>query len=159
MESMEAAAASGAVLSRIAPPLGVLMACGFLALAAQVPGGAYYTKWIIAVDEDIDPTDGSAPTHGTVTLAAGDSPTNIQSAITLNSEVDLYNNTAIPIDSTPDAQSNATVNSTVTINAVTQVVNPTNPALNTHYGVNAAGDITLSADRGDLSTTAAGMSA
>ena len=26
-----------------------------LALAAQVPGGAYYTKWIIAVDEDIDP--------------------------------------------------------------------------------------------------------
>ena len=27
-----------------------------LALAAQCPGGAYYTKWIIAVDEDIDPT-------------------------------------------------------------------------------------------------------
>ncbi|MAM68405.1 MAG: UbiD-type (de) carboxylyase-like protein [Rhodospirillaceae bacterium] len=28
-----------------------------LALAAQVPGGAYYTKWIVAVDEDIDPCD------------------------------------------------------------------------------------------------------
>jgi UbiD family decarboxylase len=28
-----------------------------LALAAHVPGGAYFTKWIIAVDEDIDPTD------------------------------------------------------------------------------------------------------
>jgi len=28
-----------------------------LALAAQVPGGAYYTKWIVAVDADIDPTD------------------------------------------------------------------------------------------------------
>jgi 4-hydroxy-3-polyprenylbenzoate decarboxylase len=28
-----------------------------LALAAQVPGGAYYTKWIIAVDDDIDPTN------------------------------------------------------------------------------------------------------
>ncbi|MBI4463300.1 MAG: UbiD family decarboxylase, partial [Acidobacteria bacterium] len=27
------------------------------ALAAQVPGGAYYTKFIIVVDEDIDPTD------------------------------------------------------------------------------------------------------
>jgi len=25
-----------------------------LALAAQVPGGAYFTKWIIAVDDDID---------------------------------------------------------------------------------------------------------
>jgi len=28
-----------------------------LALAAQVPGGAYYMKWIIAVDDDVDPTD------------------------------------------------------------------------------------------------------
>lgn len=28
-----------------------------LALAAQVPGGAYVTKWIIAVDDDVDPTD------------------------------------------------------------------------------------------------------
>jgi 4-hydroxy-3-polyprenylbenzoate decarboxylase len=28
-----------------------------LALAAQVPGGAYFTKWIVAVDEDVDPTD------------------------------------------------------------------------------------------------------
>jgi 4-hydroxy-3-polyprenylbenzoate decarboxylase len=28
-----------------------------LALAAQCPGGAYFTKWIIAVDHDIDPTD------------------------------------------------------------------------------------------------------
>jgi UbiD family decarboxylase len=28
-----------------------------LALAAQCPGGAYFTKWIIAVDDDIDPTD------------------------------------------------------------------------------------------------------
>jgi 4-hydroxy-3-polyprenylbenzoate decarboxylase len=28
-----------------------------LALAGQVPGGAYITKWIVAVDEDIDPTD------------------------------------------------------------------------------------------------------
>jgi 4-hydroxy-3-polyprenylbenzoate decarboxylase len=32
-------------------------AAQLLALAAQVPGGAYYTKWIIAVDEDVDPTD------------------------------------------------------------------------------------------------------
>ncbi len=27
------------------------------ALAAQTPGGAYYTKWIVVVDEDVDPTD------------------------------------------------------------------------------------------------------
>ncbi|MBI1733926.1 MAG: UbiD family decarboxylase [Candidatus Rokubacteria bacterium] len=28
-----------------------------LALAAQVPGGAYYAKWIIAVDDDVDPSN------------------------------------------------------------------------------------------------------
>src|SRR5215469_2914822 len=28
-----------------------------LALAAQCPAAAYYSKWIIAVDEDVDPTD------------------------------------------------------------------------------------------------------
>ncbi len=28
-----------------------------LACAAQVPGSAYYTKWIVAVDEDVDPTN------------------------------------------------------------------------------------------------------
>jgi UbiD family decarboxylase len=28
-----------------------------LGLAAQMPGGAYFTKWIIAVDADVDPTD------------------------------------------------------------------------------------------------------
>jgi len=28
-----------------------------LALAAQAPGAAYYTKWIVAVDEDVDPTN------------------------------------------------------------------------------------------------------
>ncbi len=28
-----------------------------LALTAQVPGGAYYSKWIVAVDEDVDPSN------------------------------------------------------------------------------------------------------
>ncbi len=28
-----------------------------LALASQCPAAAYYTKWVIAVDEDVDPTD------------------------------------------------------------------------------------------------------
>ena len=28
-----------------------------LALTAQCPAAAYYTKWIIAVDDDVDPTD------------------------------------------------------------------------------------------------------
>ena len=28
-----------------------------LALTAQCPAAAYYTKWIIAVDDDVAPTD------------------------------------------------------------------------------------------------------
>jgi 4-hydroxy-3-polyprenylbenzoate decarboxylase len=28
-----------------------------LALAAQCPSGAYFSKWVVAVDEDVDPTD------------------------------------------------------------------------------------------------------
>ena len=28
-----------------------------LGLAAQLPAAAYYTKWIVAVDDDVDPTD------------------------------------------------------------------------------------------------------
>lgn len=28
-----------------------------LSLVAQCPGGAYFSKWIVAVDEDVDPTD------------------------------------------------------------------------------------------------------
>jgi 4-hydroxy-3-polyprenylbenzoate decarboxylase len=28
-----------------------------LALTAQCPAAAYYTKWVVAVDEDVDPTD------------------------------------------------------------------------------------------------------
>jgi 4-hydroxy-3-polyprenylbenzoate decarboxylase len=28
-----------------------------LALTAQCPSAAYFTKWIVAVDEDVDPTD------------------------------------------------------------------------------------------------------
>jgi 3-polyprenyl-4-hydroxybenzoate decarboxylase len=27
------------------------------ALAAQCAGGSYYTKWVVVVDEDVDPTD------------------------------------------------------------------------------------------------------
>ena len=32
-------------------------AAQILALTAQCPAAAYYTKWVIAVDDDVDPTD------------------------------------------------------------------------------------------------------
>src|SRR2546426_8298114 len=46
---------------RVVGPAGNLRYAGHapqaLALAAQVPGGAYYAKWIIAVDDDVDPSN------------------------------------------------------------------------------------------------------
>ncbi len=78
--------------------------------------------------------------------------------MTLNSSVNLYNNTVIPIAIPPDAQSNATDVALVQIaGEPDQVVSPTDPAADTHYGVNAAGDITISADQGEVSTTATGI--
>jgi hypothetical protein len=41
-----------AALGKLRGALGKDREVAVLALAAQVPGGAYYTKWIIAVDED-----------------------------------------------------------------------------------------------------------
>ncbi|MDE1954349.1 MAG: hypothetical protein KGJ03_01390 [Betaproteobacteria bacterium] len=111
----------------------------------------------VQATDGIDPVDGSAPSHGTVRIAAGDGPTGTQSNIQLDSEVDLYNNTAIPIPTPPDAQSNLASNALVVIAAdPDQVTNAPNPADDTHYGINAAGDITVSADQGAMSTTANG---
>ncbi len=100
----------------------------------------------------IDVNNATALSGGTVSLAAGDSPTGTPSSFTLVSEVDLYNNTAIPIPVPPDAQSNITSNALVMIAADSPGATgaPANP------GVNAAGDITIAADKGNLSTTAHG---
>ncbi len=99
----------------------------------------------------VDTNNATALTGGTVSLAAGDSPTGTSSSFTLVSEVDLYNNTAIPIPVPPDAQSNITSNALVLIAADSPATGtPPNP------GINAAGDITISADKGNLATTAHG---
>src|SRR6185312_9271227 len=55
--------------------------------------------------DGIDPTDGSLPTGGTVSISAGTALNGAQQTDTLATTVDLYNKTAIPISTTPDAQS------------------------------------------------------
>ena len=111
----------------------------------------------VQATDGIDPLDGSAPSNGTVTIAAGDSPTDVQQTLSAYSEIDLYNNTVIPIPIPPDPQSNITSNALVVIAAdPNQVVSSTDPSLDTHYGINAAGNIYLSADQGAMSTTANG---
>ncbi len=112
----------------------------------------------IQATDGLYPTDGTAPTHGTITLAAGDSPTDRQGNLKLNAEVDLYNHAAVPISTKPDAQSNLVSNALVTIaQEKDQVSNNADPSLDTHYGVNAAGNILISADQGAMTATASGV--
>jgi mucin-19 len=99
------------------------------------------------------PLDGTLPTNGTVTLNAGRNLSNQPGSLSLNTIVDLYNNTAIPIPTAPDAQSNLTSNSIISI---AQSDTPPSGGPDPHYGVNAAGDINVFADQGAMSTRADG---
>lgn len=81
---------------------------------------------------------------GTISLAAGQSSSGASSVIKANSTVNLWNKTAIPINSTPDAQSNVENNATLEIlGSTTQVL--------------ASGDISLTADRTGVTTYAHGI--
>ena len=112
----------------------------------------------VEATDGVEPADGSTPTNGTVTLAAGDSPSGVASSVMLNGSVNLYNNTAIPISVAPDGQANAADTATVSIAGdPDQVTGAINPADDTHYGINAAGNITISADQGAVSTIGHGV--
>ncbi|MBC9981562.1 hypothetical protein HA482_25475, partial [Bradyrhizobium sp. INPA_01384B] len=107
----------------------------------------------IEASNGVFPVDGTVPTNGTVTLNAGRDLSSQPGSLSLNTIVDLYNNTAIPIPTAPDAQSNLTSNSVISI-----AQSDTAPAggPDPHYGVNAAGDINVFADQGTMSTRADG---
>ncbi len=108
----------------------------------------------IEASDGIEPGNGSTPSNGTVTLAAGELNPNTLASYVLNTNVDLFNNTAIPLNTTPDAQSNLASTAAIVIGTSDPApANGTNP----HYGVNAAGDITIAASQGNMSTTAKGV--
>jgi hypothetical protein len=92
------------------------------------------------------PVDGSLPTNGTISVGAGGGLAGNAAKLRFRTTVDLFNNTAIPIDSAPDALIDVTVNSFLT----------TGDALDPR-GIRSAGDITLKAVRGDISTSAVGI--
>ena len=96
-------------------------------------------------------TSGLPPTHGTIGINAGADLNGRLQALRLRTTVDLFNKTAIPISTTPDALSDVTSNSSVIIGAV-----PLNGTTSQFYGVHAAGDITLRASRGSIDATAVG---
>lgn len=106
----------------------------------------------IEATNGIAPADGSLPSHGTVNIYAGRSPIGTQSVVDLHTTIDLYNNSAIPIPGSPDAQANLTSNATVTQGTTTNTT-PISPPL---IGILAAGDITIGADRGDITLSAVG---
>ena len=106
---------------------------------------------VIAAKGTTPATVGALPTSGTISLSAGSGLLGETARLGLRTTVDLFNKTAIPISTTPDARSTAHVNSTLTI-ADSQ--NPPNPV--TLNGVLAAGDITLRAVRGTIDASAVG---
>lgn len=101
---------------------------------------------LLEVSRGISPVDGSLPSSGTISIGAGTRPDGQVAVLNFRTTVDLFNNTAIPIDSTPDAKVVATVNSTLLTG---QALDP--------RGIRAAGDIRLSALRGDITASAVGI--
>lgn len=80
---------------------------------------------------------------GNVNLAGGQSSIGEPTSIVANSNVNVWNKTAIPISTQPDAQSN--------------ILNDARVSLAASSNVEAAADISLSADKGTVSAAARGI--
>ena len=85
----------------------------------------------------------SDPALGKVNVAAGENSARQASSILAHTAVNLWNKTAIPINSTPDAQTRVTQNSTLNLSANSNLL--------------AAGDIGLAAHRGNIRVSAVGV--
>ena len=86
--------------------------------------------------------------NGGFNLAAGESSSGALTTVTAISNVNLWNKTAIPIATTPDAQSN------ITSNALLDIAACSDPSV---IALRASGDINLTADKGTETATATGI--
>lgn len=111
---------------------------------------AVYKNVRIEASSGVVAADGSAPTEGNISLYAGsDRKRNAAQALNVNTTLDLYNNSLIPIDAVPNAESNLSSNAIV---SVAQSDAPVSGVPDTQrFGVNAAGDISLVAGQGLMS--------
>ena len=108
------------------------------------------------------PADGSLPRQATVNIFAGRSPESgdrftkesVASNVNIKTTIDLFNNSAIPIPGSPDARANVIINASVNQGTTDNTnVSDTVPLI----GVLAAGDITIGAERGDITLSAVGF--
>ncbi len=81
--------------------------------------------------------------HGAINVSAGENSAQQASAIRAHSAVNLWNKTAVPIDTTPDAQTIVKQDDKVSLAATSNIL--------------AAGDIGLNADRGAIDVSAVGV--
>ena len=113
---------------------------------AGAPSGKAYVNYVGTTTTTVG--DGalllaSDPAFGKVNVAAGENSAHQASSILAHTAVNLWNKTAVPINSTPDAQTRVTQNATLNLNANSNVV--------------AGGDIGLAANRGNIQVSAVGV--
>eukprot|EP01035_Chromulina_nebulosa_P065344 gene65344-89388_t len=80
---------------------------------------------------------------GKVNVAAGENSAHQASSILAHTAVNLWNKTAVPINSIPDAQTRVAQNTTLNLSANSNLL--------------AAGDIGLAANRGSIQVSAVGV--
>ncbi|MDR3673689.1 MAG: hypothetical protein P4L36_22790 [Holophaga sp.] len=92
---------------------------------------------------------------GNITLAAGESSGGVPTSINAVSTVNLWNKTAIPISTVPDAETTVKNNASLTIDQSSGTITVGSQTI--PYGVEAAGDINLAADQGTVTANATGI--
>ncbi|WP_176250049.1 leukotoxin LktA family filamentous adhesin [Sulfitobacter sp. HGT1] len=102
---------------------------------------------LLEVSDGVNPVDGTAPSHGTIAITAGQDEAGVDGQLNFNAVLDIFNKTAIPIPASPNPV--VTVSSTGTVDIL-----KSDPTLT--EGVRAAGDITVSASRGEIDAKAVG---
>lgn len=113
---------------------------------AGAPSGKAYVNYVGTQTTTVG--DGALllandPAQGKVNVAAGENSAHQASSILAHTAVNLWNKTAVPINSTPDAQTRVAQNSTLNLSANSNVL--------------AAGDIGLAANRGNIQVSAVGV--
>ena len=113
---------------------------------AGAPSGKAYVNYVGTSNTSVG--DGalllaSDPAAGKVNVAAGENSAHHASSILAHTAVNLWNKTAVPINSTPDAQTRVTQNATLNLSANSNLL--------------AAGDIGLAAHRGNIQVSAVGV--